>query len=161
VSEQSTEPVKADEIAAVVHSYVREFQLKRSQEALITAKGQMHGLKYLHAQAKAARQRPPEKRAGAFHKACEHDWAKFLGNALKSPASASAQPFEGSDRQRKLTPIQKKLIHVEKSGFDWRGAAQEFDPKAPLPNDILLLEPESAEYILDACHRPTLTHSHG
>jgi plasmid replication initiation protein len=151
--EQSAEPATSDELAAVVDSYVREFRLKRSQESLITAKGQTHGIEYLHAQAKVARKRPPANRSGAFHKACEHDWAKFLGNEPKSPASASRQPFEGSDRQKKLTPIQKKLIQVEKAGFYWQCAAQEFDPKAFLPDDILRLERESAEYILDAFER--------
>jgi hypothetical protein len=154
VREQSVAPATSDKLSAVVHSYVREFRLKRSQESLITAKGQTHGLEYLHAQAKVARKRPPENRSGAFHKACEHDWAKFLGYEPESPAAtASRQPFEGSDRQRKLTSIQKKLIQVEKAGFDWQCAAQEFDPKAPLPNDILRLQPESAEYILDAFER--------
>jgi plasmid replication initiation protein len=154
VREQSVAPATSDKLSAVVHSYVREFRLKRSQESLITAKGQTHGLEYLHAQAKVARKRPPENRSGAFHKACEHDWAKFLGYEPESPAAtASRQPFEGSDRQRKLTSIQKKLIQVEKAGFDWQRAAQEFDPKAPLPNDILRLQPESAEYILDAFER--------
>jgi plasmid replication initiation protein len=153
VTEQSGESATSDELATVVHSYVREFRLKRSQESLITVKGQTHGIEYLHAQAKIARRRPPESRSGAFHKACEHDWAKFLGNQPKAPASTSRQPFEGSNRQKKLTPIQKKLIQVEMAGFDWQCAAQEFDPKAPLPDDILRLERESAEYILDAFER--------
>ena len=150
---QNAEAPTSDALATVVHSYVREFQLKRSQESLIAAKGQAHGLEYLHAQAKVARKRPPENRSGAFHKACQHDWARFLENEPSAQTGAYRQPAGTTLGQKKLTPIQKKLLRVEKAGFDWRSAAQEFDSESEVPDDILRLAPESTEYILDAFER--------
>jgi hypothetical protein len=132
-------------------AYVREFQLKTSQAAMIEKMAREHGLAYLHAQAQPARKKPPEKRAGAFHKACQQDWAKYL-----TTAQPEAEPRRESSPQRELTANHRKLLKAREKGFDWRRAALEFDPKTNLPADILLLKPELVDYVLEAFERETL-----
>ena len=134
-----------------VAEYVREFQLKASQAAMIEKMARAHGLGYLHAQAELARKKLPGKRSGAFHKACQQNWAKYLKTARDE-----AEPKGKSLRRSELSANQRKLLKVREKGFNWRRAALEFDPKTSLPADILLLKPELIDYVLEAFERETL-----
>jgi plasmid replication initiation protein len=138
------DPAKEDDFRETVAGHVREFELKDSQATMIETKVREHGIAYVHAQAEVARHKPPDKRPGAFHKACEQDWAKFLKATI---AGAPSSPCE------KLSANQKRLVKLDKAGFDWRQAALEFDPRATLPQRILSLRPDLADYVLEAYER--------
>jgi plasmid replication initiation protein len=141
---KSEDPPKEDDFRETLAQYVREFELKDSQATMIETKAREHGLAYVHAQAEVARRKPPDKRPGAFHKACEQDWAKF---SKPNIADVPSSPGE------KLSANQKRLVKLDKAGFDWRRAALEFDPRATLPQRILSLRPDLADYVLEAYER--------